>query len=82
MNHKALLECCEGLGLAVRQMPDSGRKSFNATFANAAGVRVYWSTSLEGGLLGLPRVSVDGRDTHARSCREVQFLVNGRAVQS
>lgn len=36
----------------------------------------YWSTSTEGGTLGLPRVITrDGRDTHARTLKEITYLI-------
>ncbi len=72
MQHKQIISECEGLGLTVRQVPDSGRKSFEAT---APKVRVYWSTSDLGGMLGLPRVISNGVDTHARTIKEIAYLV-------
>lgn len=75
MTHKSISSVCEALGLKVEQIPAHGRKTFSATFPETNKVRVYWSTSLEGGLLGLPRVITGGRDTHARSTKEIEYLV-------
>jgi len=73
MTHTEIKDQCEALGLQVTQTHDTGRKSFNAIGKN---IRVYWSTSYEGGLLGLPRVNVNGKDTHARSLKEIKYLRN------
>jgi hypothetical protein len=77
MTHKTIMDECEALGLTVRQIPANGRKCFEATRPNAEldKVRVYWSISDLGGLLGLPRVIVKGADTHARTLREIRYLV-------
>jgi hypothetical protein len=73
MKHKAVKDVCEQLGLTVIGVPATGRKSFLAQFL--AG-HVYWSiSSTDENLLGLPRVVVNGRDTHARSIKEIKFLV-------
>lgn len=73
MTHKALTNECEALALKVEQQPDpGGAKSYSAT---APGQRVTWRVSHTGGLLGLPRVIVNGRDTHARSLHEVRYLL-------
>jgi len=73
MSHKAIVEQCERLGLAVGREPSEGRRDWSATGKR---VRVYWSASFEGGLLGLPRVIRNGVDTHARSLREIEYLVS------
>lgn len=75
MQHRQIKDQCEALGLVVRQTPDTGRRSYSATF-DVPGCRVYWSTSYEGGVLGAPRVIVNGADTHARSLKEIAYLVN------
>lgn len=72
MDAKKLVLLCEELGLNVSQVPATGRRSYNA---NGNGVLVYWSTSYEGGMLGLPRVAYSSRDTHARNFKEVGYLV-------
>jgi hypothetical protein len=74
MSHKEIKYQCETLGLIVRQEPATDRRSFSATF-DRPGCRVYWSTSYEGGVLGMPRVIVNGADTHARSLKEIAYLV-------
>jgi len=73
MTHNTITRECEALGLRVEQTPDTGAKSFQAT---RPGIRVYWRTSTLGGLLGLPRVVYGkGIDTHARSLKEIRYLV-------
>ena len=74
MTHEEIKAECESLGLTVQPTTAYGAgRSFSAT--NSLGVRVYWSTSLELGLLGLPRVLCqDGHYTHARSLKEIRFL--------
>lgn len=72
MTHKAIVECCEQSDLILVAEPATGRRSFSAV---GSGVRVYWSTSFEGGLLGLPRVITrNGHDTHARTIKEIKYL--------
>lgn len=78
MKHKAIVDCCEQLGLKVNREPADGVRKFSATFPHEArGVRVYWTASTTSGfLLGLPRVITrDGHDTHALTLREVAYLV-------
>jgi hypothetical protein len=78
MNHKPLLDECEALGLKVVRVPDTGAEAYNAT---TSGVCVYWrKSSTSDGLLGLPRVVVNGVDTHARSVKEVRYLVRRSAL--
>lgn len=72
LNHDNIVNECQALGLTVQQTPDTGRRSYSATSQN---IRVYWSISYEGSLLGLPRVARNGSDTHARSIREIRYLV-------
>jgi hypothetical protein len=75
MRHTPVKDCCEQLGLQVRQTPGNGRREFSATFS-VPGVRVYWSVSIHSDyLLGCPRVVVNGVDTHARSLCEIEYLV-------
>lgn len=74
MTHQNLVSECEALGLKVQREPAEPRADFSAT---AAGVRVYWSVGIGGALLGLPRVRREGMDTHARSLREIRYLVKG-----
>ncbi len=77
MTHKAISDECTALGLTVTPSSTIGRRSYNAK-ADSPLPRVYWSTSYEGGLLGLPRViTADGRDTHARTLKEIAYLVKG-----
>ena len=77
MTHKTVKEACERLGLQVRQNPADGRRSFTATGGSTRAV-VYWTaSSTSDGLLGLPRVATSGGDTHARSVREISYLVGG-----
>lgn len=79
MTHKQIADECEALGLDVAQAPDTGRKSYSAT---GKGIRVYWSTSYEGSLLGLPRLITNGRETHCRSIEEIRYLVNEWQTQT
>lgn len=72
MTHEAIKKECEALALKVERVPATGRHSYRAT---APGKLVYWSTSTLGSLLGLPRVCVDGGDTHARSIKEIRYLI-------
>ena len=74
MRHRQLVDECEALGMTVRQEPADRCKKFSAAY-HTPGVRVYWSTSYEGTVLGLPRVISDGVDRHARSIKEVRWLV-------
>ena len=75
MTHKTIETTCAALGLTVAPVPATGRRSYEAKGTEAL-PRVYWSTSTEGGLLGLPRViRRDGHDTHARSTKEIAYLV-------
>lgn len=71
MTHTQIIDTCLSLALQVRQTPDDGKRSYSATAPN---IRVYWSTSYEGSLLGLPRVNAKGTDTHARSLKEIAYL--------
>jgi len=72
MTHNQIKQACENVGLTVRQNPATGRKSYEATRQH---VRVYWQTSFEGGLLGLPRVCAGTKmDTHARTISELKYL--------
>lgn len=72
MTHKDIISECEALALKVEQQPDQGAKSYSAT---SLGFRVYWRVSFTGGLIGLPRVVVHGRDTHARTLKEIRYLL-------
>jgi hypothetical protein len=75
MSHREIVNECEALGLVVRRVPSEGRRNWEG---NGQGVRVYWSNSSTGddyGLLGLPRVVARGVDTHARSIKEMRYLV-------
>lgn len=73
MKHQTIKEMCESLAFTVDRAPSDGlRRNWNAT---RPGQRVYWSTSFEGGMLGLPRVAVNGVDTHARSLAEIKYLL-------
>jgi hypothetical protein len=75
MTHKSIVQACENLGLKVSQVPASNRRAYEAV-GPTPGVRVYWTTSYEGGVLGLPRVITrDGHDTHARTTKEIAYLV-------
>jgi len=69
----AIADLCRSLGLAVLLEPATGRRCYSAT--DGRGIRVYWTVSLKGGLLGLPRVINRGVDTHAKSLREVRYLI-------
>lgn len=69
----AIADLCRSLGLTVFLEPATGRRCYSAT--DGKGIRVYWTTSFEGGLLGLPRVINRGVDTHARSLREIRYLI-------
>ena len=75
MTHKSIVDACESLGMKVWRVPDTGRHSYRACY-DVPGSIVYWSTSDLGGLLGLPRViHSKGVDTHARSTKEIKYLV-------
>jgi hypothetical protein len=74
MTHRTIKLKCESLGLQFNQKPGHSIRSYEAVSADRR-VRVYWTTSTEGGLLGLPRVIVSGVDTHARSPKEIEYLV-------
>lgn len=74
MTHRQIVEACESLGLQVKSVPADGRRSYEAVYT-VPGPRVYWSTSYEGGLLGLPRCVSRGGDTHCRSIKEIKYLV-------
>lgn len=81
MRHRQLVDECEALGMTVRQEPADRCKKFSAAY-HTPGVRVYWSTSYEGTVLGLPRVISDGVERHARSIKEVRWLVRREAVRA
>lgn len=74
MTHTHVSEECKALGLSVRRDPDTGyAASYSAT---GYGVRVYWRMStISDTLIGYPRVAKDGRDTFARSLKEISYLV-------
>ena len=76
MTHGGLLIVCRELGLSVEPQPADGRRSYSAAPKGERAPRVYWSTSYEGGLLGKPRVIMrSGHDTHARTYKEISYLV-------
>ena len=75
MTHDSIVRACREAGLTTTQTPASDRRAYSATNAALPGVRVYWTTSYQGFILGLPRVAKDGVDTHARTCREIKYLV-------
>ena len=75
MTHASIVRTCTSLGLTVRPTPANDRRAYEATPAEGKRVRVYWTTSYEGGLLGLPRVASQSRDTHARTLSEIHYLV-------
>lgn len=81
MTHRTLQLLCESFGMVVAQVPSYG--AYQRAFAATAGpVSVRWSTSYELGLLGLPRVYNGLKlDTHARTLREIRYLV-GEAQKS
>jgi hypothetical protein len=72
MKHETIIAACERLGFTVARTPAVGRKTYNATRPD--GVRVYWSTSHEGGLLGAPRVAYIGHDTHIESLKALEYF--------
>ena len=73
MTHDTIKDTCERLALTVAQAPADGlRRNWNAT---RPGQRVYWSTSFAGYVIGSPRVITNGADTHARSLREIKYLL-------
>ena len=77
MNHHSIVRLCEALGMTVRPTQCYGvGRSFSATLGNSHAPRVYWSTSTELGLLGLPRAFYRNTDTHCRSLTEIKFHVN------
>ena len=76
MTHKSVVDTCEALGLKVWQGPDTERRAYNAV-SDTPGTRVHWTTSYEGLVVGLPRVIVGARDTHARTMKEIRYLVKG-----
>lgn len=71
MTHKQIVAECEKNGLKVEQVPAQDRRSYSATRAD--GLRVYWSTSYEGGMLGAARIVYQGRDTHAISADSISY---------
>lgn len=71
MTHKQVVAECEANGLKVEQVPATGRRSYNATRQD--GLRVYWSTSYEGGMLGAARIVYKGADTHAISADSISY---------
>lgn len=74
MSHKQIQTECEALGMHVHQNPSlSNSKAFVATHKDKG--QVYWFTSSEYGLLGLPRFRDAQRDTHCRSLSEIRYLV-------
>ena len=79
MKHETIKQTCEELGMEVRELPTSGKRSYSA---HKSGVHVQWSTSLNGDTLGLPRVAGRMIDTHARRAGEIKFLVNGFILAS
>lgn len=72
MKHSTIVATCERLGLKVSRVPADGRHSYTATLP---GIHVYWSTSTLGGMLGLPRIMANGRDTHCRNEKEIEYLI-------
>lgn len=64
MTHKQLMSTCAQLGIPVSQVPATERRSYSGS---KGVLRVYWSTSYEGGLLDGGRLSLNGRDTHFKS---------------
>lgn len=71
MTHKQVVAECEANGLKVERVPAQDRKTFNATRQD--GLRVYWSTSYEGGMLGKPRIVYKGADTHAINLQSISY---------
>lgn len=78
MRHRDLVEECEALGLKVTRGHVFGfLQDWDAT--GNGGIRVYWKAStISQTVAGCPRVVVGGRDTHAHSVKEVQWLVTNR----
>jgi hypothetical protein len=71
MTHKQLVAECKKNGLKVEQVPAQDRRSYNATRPD--GLRVYWSTSYEGGMLGAARIVYKGADTHAINAASISY---------
>ncbi len=74
MRHTKLAAECLGLGMQVRQEPAEGHHAFLAT-EPSLGVRVYWTASYTGLVMGLPRCQGKGFDTHVRNVKELRWLV-------
>jgi len=68
---------CEALGLNVERVPASGFvRAFNA---RGERVRVIWTQSdISDRLVGGVTLMINGRETFARSIREIRFLVESR----
>jgi len=76
MTHEQIAEFCCDSGMDVMQVPSDGLRRCWLAYYDEGNPRVYWSTSLLLGMLGLPRVICkDGHDTHARTIKEIAFLI-------
>lgn len=76
MRHQQIVDCCTSFGLTVRRDSGNVARNYSATSRTRPGVRVYWSTSTEGELLGSARVMLaSGRDTHARNLETIRYLL-------
>lgn len=71
MTHRRVVEECEKNGLTVKQVQSQYCRAYDAVRSD--GLRVYWSTSYEGGMLGKPRIVCKGRDTHADQLSSIAY---------
>lgn len=75
MTHQQIVNECEALGLKVTQEPATGNRAWSAKADGPRPVRVYWSTSYEGGVLAKPRFRCADYDTHLTGIKSLRWYV-------